>query len=106
VIIADGDVPTYNRLSIIYKPLSYYEIIKELFSEIKPRGKIIEVADNIYYRVLAPYVDVVCLFVADIGGIKHALQRLAVWLSKGPLSTSPVCPQFVLVVDNRERQEL
>lgn len=106
VIIADGDVPTHNRLPTICKPPSCHEIIEEPFSEIKPRGKIVDVADDIYHRVLAPHVDVVCLFVADIGGIEHALQRLAAWLSKGPSSTSPVCPQFVLVVDNRERQEL
>lgn len=102
IIIADSDIPTYNRLPTICKPLSYHEIIEELFSKIKPRGKIVEVADNIYYRVLAPYINIVYLFVADIGGIEHVLQHLAVWLSKGLLSTSPVYPQFILVVDNRE----
>lgn len=106
VIIADGDVPTHNRLPTTCKPPNCHEIIEEPFSELKPRGKIVEVADDIYHRVLFPHVDVVCLFVADIGGIEHALRRLAAWLSNGPSSTSPVSPQFILVVDSRERREL
>jgi hypothetical protein len=54
-------------------------------------------SDELYRRLLLPFVDVVCLFVEDIGGIYRAVAQLKSWTVKGPLSMSAVRPHLMLI---------
>jgi hypothetical protein len=59
-------------------------------------------ADFLYSRLLRPFSDVFCLFLADLGGIQPVVQHLASWLDKGRTITVPqaVNPSVIIVVES------
>ncbi|KAI9146675.1 LOW QUALITY PROTEIN: Phospholipase A1 [Paramyrothecium foliicola] len=59
----------------------------------------INLADTVHHRILLPFVDVQCLFVADIGGVDTTVRRLATWAAVPVRSTTAdIRPVLVLVV--------
>lgn len=106
VIVADGDLPSHNRLPIARTPHRCHEAIEQRVPELQPGAGVAPVADDMCHRLLLPFVDVVCLFVPDIGGVECAIQRLTAWLEKGPASTCPVRPQLVLAVSQGQEGDM
>lgn len=62
----------------------------------------IEAADYLYSRLLRPFSDVFCLFIADLGGLEPVTERLVSWLEKAQTPTVPQTahPILVLVVES------
>jgi hypothetical protein len=98
VIVADGDLPSHNRLPTVPGSRQCHEAIEQRVSNLQPGEAIAPAADDVYHSLLFPFADVVCIFVPDVGGPESAVRRLAAWLAKGPASTCPVRPCLVLAV--------
>jgi hypothetical protein len=62
----------------------------------------IEVVDYLFARLLCPFSDAFCLFLADLGGMQSVVERVASWLEKGQASAvpKPANPSLVLVVES------
>ena len=54
----------------------------------------------VYYRLLLPFADVVCLFLDDLGGVNLAARKLAAWLNYGRASSGSVLPWLLLVAED------
>lgn len=105
-LIADGDIPTHNRLSTCSKSYRCHESQETPFLKEPLVGRAGEIADKIYQRVLIPFADVICLFVADIGGADFAIQRLAAWVPQDQLHTSPFKPVLLLVISRGQKKRV
>ncbi|KAI5465163.1 hypothetical protein BGZ63DRAFT_350184 [Mariannaea sp. PMI_226] len=106
VIVADGDLPSHNRLPIIRDPRQCHETIEQRASMLQPGDRVAPIADDVYHRLLFPFLDVVCLFVSDIGGVDCAVPRLRAWFEKGLASTCPIQPRLMLVVSQGQEEEM
>jgi hypothetical protein len=64
----------------------------------------IEAADYLYARLLRPFSDVFCLFLADLGGMQPVVERLVSWLEKGQTMMVPqaVNPSLLVVVESED----
>jgi hypothetical protein len=62
----------------------------------------IEVVDYLFARLLCPFSDTFCLFLADLGGMQSVVERVVSWLEKGqaPAVPKPANPSLVLVVES------
>lgn len=72
-MIANGDIPTHNRLPTSSGLHRCHEGMEQSFLEGTLLPEPVEVVDEIYERLLFPSVDLVCLFAADIGGTDNAV---------------------------------
>lgn len=60
------------------------------------------VAQAIISDLLAPFVDVFCLFSSDIGGFRQVARLIAQWLDAGLSSTEPMpVPPRILIVSDK-----
>ena len=109
LIIADGDLPTHSRLPRVSKPHRCHEVSERPF--INETDDTVEsaisLADTVYNRTLLPFVDVQCLFVADIGGVDVTVRRLAAWVAV-PVrpTTADIRPILVLVVTRGQAKKM
>ena len=103
MVIADGDIPVQSRLGRPWKRQLCHEV------NVRPlcplQGKVADIADRIYHRLLLPFADVICLFATDLGGIEKTVHRLALWMDNGPLSTIEARPWLFIVVDEGPEAE-
>jgi hypothetical protein len=99
ILIADGDIPPQNRLGRQWKPQQCHEVSVRPFRA-PTRGKIAEIADHIYHRLVLPFADIICFFATDLGGIEQVVYHLALWMDKGPASMTKLRPWLVIVVDD------
>ncbi|KAI9146754.1 Vegetative incompatibility protein [Paramyrothecium foliicola] len=101
LIIADGDLPAHSRLPRVSKPYRCHEVSERRFMNETDDTveSAINLADTVHHRILLPFVDVQCLFVADIGGVDTTVRRLATWAAVPVRSTAAdIRPVLVLVV--------
>jgi hypothetical protein len=105
VVVAESDIPAHNRLPRSSRSHRCHETSSAPFSNGPPHSSV-EAADDVHHRLLLPLVDIVCLFVADIGGIDNAIQRLRAWSDRGSPSTSPIRPALLLVVARGETSRM
>lgn len=103
IIVADGDLPSHNRLPSAKESQGCHETSWTALETTSRSRPATEMTQDIYHRLLFPHADVICLFVTDLGGPAVVGSVLKSWLHKGKPSTSPLRPSLVLVVDDRER---
>ena len=109
LIIADGDLPTHSRLPRVSKPHGCHEVkerpfVNEMDDTVEST---ITLADTVHHRILLPFVDVQCLFVADIGGVDVTVRRLASWAAVPIRSTTAdIRPILVLVVTRGQAKKM
>lgn len=106
IIVADGDFPSHNRLPSAKDVQRCHETSWAVLGTASRSQSAAELREDMYHKLLFPHVDVICLFVADLGGPAAVNRILKSWLHKGKPSTSPLRPSLVLVVDSRERAGL
>lgn len=105
ILIADGDIPPQNRLGRPWKPQLCHEINVRPF--VAPvQGKIAEIADHIYHRLVLPFADIVCFFATDLGGIEQVVHHVALWMDKGQPTTIELHPWLMIVVDDGVEDEI
>lgn len=100
-LLVEGGIPTHNKLPVPCKTHTCHEITTNVMVEVAPKA--IDAANDIYSRIVFPLVDVVCVFVADIGGISKALRHLETWAARGRTSTCPIPPALLLVVPKGQK---
>jgi hypothetical protein len=100
ILYADSYFPTDFISNSIFQAERCHEIIKRPKHPLRLTG--IEAADYLFSRLLRPFSDVFCLFLADLGGIQSVVERLVSWLEKGQAATVPKTanPTLVLVVES------
>ncbi|KAH7303728.1 acyl transferase/acyl hydrolase/lysophospholipase [Stachybotrys elegans] len=98
VVIFDGDVPSHNRFARPCRPQTCHEASVQVFPR-STHGNVKEKADDLYRRLLLPFLDVICFFAADLGGLEQVAYRLALWVEKKPLPTVNLRPYLVIVID-------
>ncbi|ODA75779.1 hypothetical protein RJ55_08725 [Drechmeria coniospora] len=103
ILLIDGDISTHNRLPRSCTPHTCHETMVKPIFEGTSTVKSMDTANEIYSRVIMPLADVVCMFVADIGGIQKAVHHLTAWAANGKASTSPIRPALVLVVPRGQK---
>ncbi|KAH7303139.1 acyl transferase/acyl hydrolase/lysophospholipase [Stachybotrys elegans] len=74
VVIFDGDVPSHNRFARPCRPQTCHEASVQ--------------ADDLYRRLLLPFLDVICFFATDLGGVEQK-----------PLPAVDLRPYLVIVID-------
>ncbi|KFA78790.1 hypothetical protein S40288_11442, partial [Stachybotrys chartarum IBT 40288] len=104
--IADGDIPQYRRLPRSAEPRKCHEITTTRFLEDQTVVGAVEFADDIYHRMLSPLIDVVCIFVADIGGVNATAARLTAWIGRDQSSSPLVCLALILVVTKANEKDM
>ena len=104
VFLAEGDLPVHNRLPSAPKSYRCHEIDEDcLLADVHQAA---QAANEVYQRFLFPFVDVTCLFVADIGRPDRAIECLASWAATEPSSTSPIRPVLLVVVPREHNQRM
>ncbi len=106
IFLADGDIPLHNRLPIRSKTYHCHESTDVPLSLDKVVTNYVEAADEMYKNFLFPFVDVICLFVSDIGGPNNATQRLATWIASTRTFASPILPALVLIVSKGDKRKM
>ena len=71
VLVFDGGLPNHNRLPVSCKPQTCHEVATEIMVGVVPRA--IDAVNEMYSRIVVPLVDVICIFVADSGGMGNTL---------------------------------
>jgi len=103
VLVFDGGLPNHNRLPVSCKPHSCHEVATEIMVGVVPRA--IDAVNEMYSRIVVPLVNVVCIFVADNGGMGNTLQHLKIWAARGRKSPSSISPALLLVVPKGQESE-
>lgn len=100
VLYADSYLPTDLVGDSIFPTERCHEIIKRSKHPLPLTG--IEAADYLFARLLRPFSDVFCLFLADMGGMQSVVERLVSWLEKGQAAAAPktASPSLILVVES------
>ncbi|KAL7939966.1 hypothetical protein V8C42DRAFT_91145 [Trichoderma barbatum] len=106
IIITDGDILSHNRLPRSCKPQSCHKAVDRAFMEEESSIKTIEASDDVYHRFIAPFADVVCIFVEDVGGIDKTIRRLNAWTCNGQPSTLFTRPALILVVPRGKKTQM
>ncbi|KAL7940049.1 acyl transferase/acyl hydrolase/lysophospholipase [Trichoderma barbatum] len=106
IIITDGDILSHNRLPRSCKPQSCHEEVNRAFMEEESSIKTIKASDDVYHRFIAPFADVVCIFVEDVGGIDNTIRRLNSWTCNGKPSTLFTRPALILVVPRGKKTQM
>lgn len=101
-IIADTDVPSDVKLHTSEGDRSCHQTSAYLFQDDSAFGTALVLHHAVLHRCLLPFVDVVCLFVADLGGIEASLGYLSAWVDMGPPSVSQLRPRIFLVVNKED----
>ena len=65
-----------------------------------------ESANNIYFRLLSPFTDVFCFFANDIRQFRPIVQRLALWLDLGQLSTLSKSTRPKVLIVTKQGEEV
>ena len=97
VVIADGDMPTHNRLPTVRQAQSCHETTWTELQPFSENVKARSVALELYHRCLLPHVDAVYLCIADLGGTETVLEILRSWIGMGRVTrayisdTDPDC---------------
>lgn len=103
VLVFDGGLPNHNRLPVSCKPHTCHEVATGTMVGVVPRA--VDAVNEMYSRIVVPLVDVICIFVADSGGMCNTLQHLKIWAGKGVTSTSSISPALLLVVPKGQESE-
>ena len=107
LVLGDGDIPAHGRLPTSSTTHRCHESpCHRLSDDASYAPKAAQAADLIYQQVVFPLADVVCLFVADLGGADLVIRRLAAWAASARGSTSPVRPRLLLVVSRGEKKDM
>ena len=79
---------------------------KSFRAEWEPEGR--EVSHIILSRLLFPFVDTVCVFADDIGGLEAVEAYINIWSSKEKASTLPatVRPRLIIITSKRPYRDL
>lgn len=110
VLVADGDLLESRRLdNLCGKPaLRSWSKIKlpQLCSGPDPPTKA-DIVNLVYSRLLHPFTNVVCVFLADFPKLDDVVHRLATWLDHGPASTlsQTTFPHLLLVTETGEQRQ-
>jgi hypothetical protein len=105
-MVADGDLPAHNRLPTSAQPYRCHATTERLFAATSSERRAGETADKIYQTLVFPFVDVLCLFVADIGGPDRAVQYLAAMAARERSHTSAAGPVLLLVVPRGQKKKM
>ncbi|KAI8710386.1 PNPLA domain-containing protein [Fusarium sp. LHS14.1] len=101
-IIADTDVPSDMKLHASEGDRSCHQTSAYLFQDDPAFGTALALHHAVLHRCLLPFVDVVCVFVADLGGIEASLGYLSAWVDMGPPSVPQLRPRIFLVVNKED----
>ena len=106
-MIADGNLPSYNRLPWSGKAYQCHEVYKTSFlkNEGQP-GTVAAAANAVYQRMISPFTDALCLFVKDIGGVDTTIEQLALWVAQERSSIALTKPALVLVVEKSNFRQM
>jgi hypothetical protein len=83
----------------------YYKIASRQLNVITPTTLTLsKSANNIYFNLLLPFTNVFCFFADNVRKFRPIVQRLALWLDLGQLSTLPksTCPKILIVTKGGE----
>ena len=105
-VIADGDLPAHNRLPTSARPYRCHEATNRLFAVTSSGRRASQTADEIYQKLLFPFVDVVCLFVADVGGPDRAMEQVAAWMARDQSQSAAASPVLLLVVPRGQKKKM
>lgn len=105
-VVADGDLPTHNRLPTSTRTYRCHETTNRLLAVTSARRRASQTADEIYQKLLFPFVDVVCLFVADAGGPDGAMEQIAAWVARDQSHTAAAGPVLLLVVPRGQKKKM
>lgn len=92
-VIAEVEASMTHRLPKPWTHQSCHEVYEAAFQAENAQQAIAMV----YNRVLFPFVDVLCVFLDDLGGVQGTCEKLASWYMEFCPSTSPVRPALILV---------
>ncbi|KAH6868994.1 acyl transferase/acyl hydrolase/lysophospholipase [Thelonectria olida] len=103
-LIADADIPRHGRLPFACRNPPCHNVAGERFTaRVNPKSAS-EFSDKLFHKSLFPFADVVCLFVADVGGIEASIRRLASWLDLGRSSTASLRPRLFFIVNKEDEK--
>lgn len=88
VIIGDGSIPNHNRLPTAPRSYQCHETVHKVLSPDQRLRRASELTDEAYQKLLFPFADVICLFVADIGGTDSAVRRITHWVANERLTST------------------
>lgn len=100
ILLAECDVPKNNRLLPSCQRPRCHEVVEQVLPANWTRtrqAKASHIANLVYHRLILPFIDALCLFVDDLGGLQDVARMLGAWLDQGEPSTSQALPSLILV---------
>ena len=94
VIIAEGAALQHCRNLAPWRSQQCHEVHDTILTHETRMEKGI---DRVYNHLVLPFVDIVCIFVDDLGGLRATAQQLKSWINDNTSSCSPLLPEVLLV---------
>lgn len=100
ILIADS-CPDYTQINLRGKDACHEIINHPVAWPDDENGRLTEqdLADHVHARILSLFIDVLCVFAQDCGGLDHVAERLTTWAAIGSASSLPssVRPRLLVV---------
>ncbi|TVY85512.1 Calcium-independent phospholipase A2-gamma [Lachnellula suecica] len=107
VLVAEGDLPVSDKSRALTAEGCHETISRQLQPRDPNSSLLGQSSDEIYFKLLTPFTDVICFFATDIGGFESIVRRLAAWLDMGLPSTLPLStrPKLLIVIEGDQARE-
>lgn len=99
IIVAGSSVAPYKQLRDVQSSLATCHE-SATHSLTRPQNYTIqESIDHFYHRTIFPFLDTVCIFVNDLGGMRAAARVVCRWAANARVAVKTLAPRLLLVLD-------